>query len=140
MTKTMAKTITKTSPWVRVQRPAGTFMRDDADVRCYPDHYLIRHQHLKELYKEMSDRLKWRPQDRTPENRQMFNAMGETLRREKGAMGGAPRSSAPRCACGAMTEYRARVRYHYCVESGPKPSPRDQMRARARAEAKKHGG
>lgn len=32
-----------------------------------------------------------------------------------GGAGGRPRSKAPRCACGAMTAKRAKVRGHVCV-------------------------
>ena len=34
--------------------------------------------------------------------------------RKNGRLGGAPRSSAPRCNCGAMTATRAEARSHHC--------------------------
>lgn len=117
-------------------------MRDDPNVKSGKEFFLIRRQHLKHLYAEMSDRLKMRKKDQTPANRQLFSAMGEALRRSTGKMGGAPRSNAPRCPCGQMTRARAQHQYHHCDKNGLLPS---RLEVRRMAQAKydrdleKHG-
>jgi hypothetical protein len=108
---------------------------DDPQVRSEKGCFWIRYGHLKELYAERADLLKAKGRNRTAANRELFSNMGAALRRESGNLGGAPRSSAARCPCGAMTLYRAKVRYHYCNPAGPVPSKRDLMRAeRAKSE------